>query len=348
MKVAIITDTHYGCRKSSQSFHDYFEKFYGEVFLPYIDENNITTVFHLGDVFDNRKSIDFWALDWAKRVVFDPLKERNIDVYMIVGNHDVVYRNTNKINSVETLLREYDNIFPMSSTQEVVVNGRKIVFCPWINSENKDESFGIIQSSDAEIAMGHFDLNGFLPYPGHIQKNGMDPTIFDQYKKVFSGHFHTRSDNGKIFYLGNPYEIYWNDVGDPRGFTIFDTDTLDHYHVDNPFKMFSKIYYDDIDNSDFPFSDYENKIVKVIVNKRSSIKDFEYFIDNLYRHKVQSIKIIETLDLSSDMEVDESIEESKDTLSILGEYVDSVEIEINKSKIKTMIQDIYKSAFEVI
>ena len=33
MKIAIITDTHYGARKGSKHLHDYFEKFYKDIFF---------------------------------------------------------------------------------------------------------------------------------------------------------------------------------------------------------------------------------------------------------------------------------------------------------------------------
>ena len=81
MKVAIITDQHFGMRKGSQIFHDYMKKFYDEVFFPFLEKNKITTVFDLGDTFDNRKAIDFWSLDWAKKNYYDVLANRGIQVY---------------------------------------------------------------------------------------------------------------------------------------------------------------------------------------------------------------------------------------------------------------------------
>ena len=44
MRVAIITDTHYGCRKGSKHLHDYFQKFYDDVFFPTIEAEKIDTV----------------------------------------------------------------------------------------------------------------------------------------------------------------------------------------------------------------------------------------------------------------------------------------------------------------
>ena len=88
MRVAIITDTHYGARKGSQLFHDYFEKFYRDVFFPVLIGEEIDTVIHMGDAFDSRRGVEFRSLDWAKRVVFDPLKENGITMHLMVGNPD--------------------------------------------------------------------------------------------------------------------------------------------------------------------------------------------------------------------------------------------------------------------
>ena len=110
MKIAIITDTHYGARKGSKLFHDYFEEFYKNIFFPTLDEQGIDTVVHMGDAFDSRKGIEFKSLDWAKRVVFNPLKQRGIQVHLMVGNHDAYYKNTNEINAINLLLKEYDNV----------------------------------------------------------------------------------------------------------------------------------------------------------------------------------------------------------------------------------------------
>ena len=108
MKVAIITDTHYGARKGSKYLHDYFELFYQNVFFPALKEHGVEAVIHMGDAFDSRKSIDYQSLEWSKRVVFDNLKD--YDVHMIIGNHDTYYKNTNEVNSPELLLQTYSNI----------------------------------------------------------------------------------------------------------------------------------------------------------------------------------------------------------------------------------------------
>ena len=343
MKVAIITDTHYGARKGSKFLHDYFEKFYDDVFFPTLEAEGINTVIHMGDAFDSRKSIDYQSLEWAKRVVFDRLKK--YDVHMIVGNHDCYYKNTNNVNSPELLLQTYSNIKTYSKVTEVTIHNLNVLFIPWINAENFEDTINAIKISNSKCTMGHLEINGFRAHRGHIMEEGMDGKLFEKFDRVFSGHYHTRSDDGRIFYLGNPYEMFWNDVNDTRGFTIFDTETLTHTPVNNPYKLFYNIYYEDTNHKLFNTTEYKNKIVKVIVRKKSKPKEFEKFIDKLYSAGVQDLKIIENFEIKESEEFE--ISEDENTLSILNRYIDESEFELDKNTIKGIFQDLYKQVCEV-
>ena len=344
MRIAIITDTHWSARKSSRHLHDYFELFYRNIFFPSLEEHGVEAVIHMGDAFDNRKSIDFWGLDWTRRVVLEPL--RKYETHIIVGNHDIFLRNSTEINAPELLLKDYPNIRTYSSPQTIKVGGLDIMMVPWICSDNYDETLSQIKKSKAKVAMGHLELQGFRVNRNLIMEDhGTDPKIFEKFTKVFSGHYHTRSDNGTVFYLGNPYEMYWTDVNDTRGFHIFDTETLTHTPINNPYKLFYNIYYEDTNHKLFNATEYENKIVKVIVRKKSKPKDFEKFIDKLYSVGVQDLKIIENFEIqeSENFEIDEE----ENTLSILNRYIDESEFELDKSIIKGIFQNLYSQACEV-
>ena len=343
MRVAIITDTHYGARKGSKQLHDYFELFYKNIFFPSLEAEGIDTIIHMGDVFDSRKSIDYYSLEWAKRVVFEPMKKYK--VHAITGNHDCYYKNTNEINSPELLLTNYDNITTYSSAKDIQLDGLDILLLPWISVDNYDETLETLTKSPAKIAMGHLELNGFKATRGHTMEDGMDVNVFNKFDKVFSGHFHTRSTDGKIFYLGNPYEMFWNDVNDPRGFTLFDTDTLEHTPINNPYKLFYNVYYEDTNHQLFNTTEYENKIVKVIVRKKSSPKEFQKFIDKLYRAGVQDLKIVENFAIVENEDFD--IDEDENTISILNRYIDEAEIEFDRGVVKGIFRDLYKQACEV-
>ena len=344
MKVAILTDTHYGARKGSKYLHDYFELFYKNVFFPALKEHGVEAVIHMGDAFDSRKSLDYQSLEWAKRVVFEPL--RDYDVHMIIGNHDCYYKNTNNVNSPSLLLQTYPNIRTYSSPQTVKVGGLDIMMVPWICSENYDETLKQIKKTKAKIAMGHLELQGFRVNRNLVMEDhGLEANIFSNFTKVFSGHYHTRSDNGTVFYLGNTYEMYWNDVNDPRGFHIFDTETLEHTPINNPYKLFYNIYYDDTPYQLFDITEYENKIVKVIVRKKSKPKDFEKFIDKLYTAGIQDLKIVENFEIQENEDFE--IDEEENTMSILNRYIDEAEFEFDKNVIKGIFQDLYRQACEV-
>jgi DNA repair exonuclease SbcCD nuclease subunit len=344
MRVAVLTDTHYGARKGSKYLHDHFELFYKKIFFPTLKEQGVEAVIHMGDAFDSRKSIDYQSLEWAKRVVFEPL--RGYEVHMIIGNHDCYYKNTNNVNSPSLLLKDYPNVKTYSSPQTINVGGLDIMMVPWICSENYDETLSQIKKSKAKVAMGHLELQGFRVNRNLImEEHGTDPKIFDKFTKVFSGHYHTRSDNGKVFYLGNPYEMYWTDVNDTRGFHIFDTETLTHTPINNPYKLFYNIYYEDTPYQVFDASEYENKIVKVIVRKKSKPKDFEKFIDKLYTAGIQELKIVENFDIQENEEFE--IDETENTLSILNRYIEESEFEFDKNIIKGIFQDLYRQSCEV-
>jgi DNA repair exonuclease SbcCD nuclease subunit len=343
MKVAIITDTHYGARKGSKYLHDYFELFYSNVFFPSLKKHGVKTVIHMGDAFDSRKSIDYQSLEWSKRVVFDPLKK--YDVHMIVGNHDTYYKNTNEVNSPELLLQTYTNIKTYSKPTEVNIGGLDILFLPWINQENEALSLNIIKKTSCRCAMGHLELQGFRVNRQLIMEHGLQSELFEKFSHVFSGHYHTRSNDGKIFYLGNPYEMFWTDVNDTRGFHIFDTETLELTPINNPYKLFYNIYYEDTPYQMFDATEYEGKIVKVIVRKKTKPKNFEKFIDKLYNVGVQELKIIENFEIQENEDFEVSEEEN--TLTILNRYIDESETEIDKNIIKNIFQKIYREACEV-
>jgi len=346
MKVAIITDQHFGARKNSKLFHDYFLKFYNNVFFPTLEEYGITTVVDMGDTFDSRKGIDFSALSWAKNNYYDRLNEMGVKVHTIVGNHTAYYKNTNQVNAVDLLLREYDNVTVYSEPTEVMLDQLSTLFIPWINQENEGRTLKLIESTTCPCAMGHLELQGFRVNNQIVMEHGLESKLFGKFDRVYSGHYHTRSDNGTVFYLGNPYELYWNDVNDTRGFTIFDTETLEHTPVNNPYRMFYNIYYEDTNYQTFDTREYENKIVRVIVRKKTDTKKFEKFIDKLYTSNVAELKVVENFQIRENEEFEAF--ESEDTLSILNRYVEESEIELDKSIVQKLISEVYQEACELV
>ena len=343
-KVCIITDTHFGVRKGSQIFHDYFEKFYRDTFFPTIDRLGISSVLHLGDCFDVRKGIDYWSLDWAKRVFFTPLQERGIELHMIVGNHDIFYKQSLRINSPNLNLAEYDNITVYGSPETVVIEGTEIFMVPWICEDNAAEFSSACSATDASICMGHLELAGFYANKDYQCQHGTDPKYFNQFDTVFSGHFHKRSSAGNITYLGNPYQMYWNDEGETRGFHIFNLDTHELEFIPNPLMMFHKIYYDESKSKLFNPNKFKDSFIKIVVEGKSTPKKLSAFVDKLYQVGIHDIKVIESFsnEIDGDVEV-----EGEDTLTTLTNYVMALDDQIDKPNIIQLFKSLYVEAQEV-
>jgi len=343
-KVAIITDTHFGVRKGSQIFHEYFEEFYSKTFFPLLDSLGISTVLHLGDVFDVRKGIDYWSLDWAKRVFFSPLRDRGIKLHMIVGNHDIFYRQSLKINSPQLNLAEYDNITVYDSPLTTNIDGTEVFIVPWI-CEGNAELFGTeIRNSDASVCMGHLELAGFYANKEYQCQHGTDPKIFNKFDTVFSGHFHKKSTRGNITYLGNPYQLYWNDEGETRGFHIFDLNSHELEFIANPSMMFHKIYYDESKSKLFNPNKYKDSFIKIVVEGKSTPKKLSSFVDKLYQVGVHDIKVIEQFST----EIDDDVEfEGEDTLTTLTNYVNAMDEQVDKSSVIQIFKSLYVEAQEV-
>ena len=346
MRIAIITDQHFGARKNSKLFHDYFLKFYNDIFFPYLEKEGITTIVDMGDTFDSRKGIDFSALSWAKNNYYDRLKDMGVTVHTIVGNHTAYYKNTNEVNAVDLLLREYDNVIVYSEPTEVKLGKLNTLFIPWINEENRNDTISNIKKTVCDVAMGHLELQGFRVNRSLVMEHGDESELYSKFSRVFSGHYHTRSDDGRVFYLGNPYEMFWSDVNDKRGFTCFDTETLEHYPINNPYRLFYNIYYEDTNYQTFDIRDYENKLVKVIVRKNTNNKKFEKFIDKLHSSGIADLKVVENFAIDEPEEFE--ISESEDTLSILNRFIEESEFNLDKSILKNIMRETYQEACEMI
>ena len=346
MKVAIITDQHFGFKKGSKIWLDYFQKFYDEVFFPTLKKEGIDTILDLGDTFDNRKGVDLRSLDWAKSNYFDLIRDKGMKMISIVGNHTAFYKDTNDINTIDLMLREYDNIRIVEECEEITVGGLPILFIPWINSENDAKTYQMIKDSKCRVAMGHLELNGFVATHGHVMDVGADFECYNKFKHVFSGHYHTRSNNGSIYYLGNPYEMFWNDVNDKRGFHIYDTDTLQLKTINNPYAMYKIIHYANTPRQMTNFEQYRDKIVKVVVREKDDDKAYDMFMQSLSKVNPYDIKVVErTVNM---LAPDEDIAQTEDTMTLLNTYIDDLSTDLNKSKIKDILRETYQQACEVL
>lgn len=343
-KVAIITDTHFGARDGRGIFHDFFAKFYTDVFFPRLKEEGITHILHLGDLFDRRKYIDYYSLKRSREYFFDPLKANGMQMDVLVGNHDIALRNTLDINSPELLLSEYENINPISSPRVLDVGKTKILMLPWICADNYQESMDLLNNAKADICCGHFEIAGFSMYKGMESHEGFESKIFDRFDMVFSGHYHHRSHNANIHYLGNPYELTHMDYNDPRGFHIFDTQDRKLTFVQNKYTIFDKLIYDESVNPEgIDTRTFKDKFVKIVVQKKTDFYAFDKFMDRVYNCGAHDIKVMETISEMSADEMDDTIN-IEDTQSVLQHYIESAQVDVDREKLSSFMKQLYVEA----
>lgn len=346
MKICLLGDTHFGVRNDSKVFHAYIEKFYDELFFPYLKENKITHIIQFGDLFDRRKYVNFLTLSESRRYFFDRLRDMNLNLISLLGNHDIFWREKLSVNSPTLLLKEYTNIRIISSPQKISIHGYTFDVIPWICKENEEEVFKFISETDQKICLGHFELQGFEMMRGIPNHDGMDPKILSKYEQVYSGHFHTKSNSSNIMYLGTPYELYWNDYKDPKGFFVLDTITNEIEFIPNTDPMFIKFFYDDSKPIDIDPKGIKDKYVKLVVVHKKDFKQFDRITESLYNNNPAELKIIDDMsDFESKVHDDDNIN-VEDTMSLLSDYVDAVDTDADKERLKTILKELYVEAHD--
>ena len=350
MKIAILGDTHFGVRGDSIKFHDYYRKFYENEFFPYLEKNNITNIFQLGDLFDRRKYINFNTLALAKDYFFNQIADRELKLFTLLGNHDIFWKESLEVSSTGLVLGEYRQYMNLIDSPRAIAfpDGTSIDMIPWICKENEKEVFEYIDQSKSDLCFGHFEIVGFPMYKGMVGNHGLSHEMFAKYERVLSGHYHTRSKQENIEYVGTPYEMTWQDYNDPRGFSVFDTKTRELEFIKNPYTIHEKITYDDKNRDPMDLSqiDLKDKYVKVAVINKTDLYKFDQFINELYTKDAYEIKIIEDFSEFTDGEISTDIN-IEDTMSILSNYVDSVETDENKEEIKSVLKELYLEAINL-
>ena len=325
----------------------YQEKFYTNVLFPYLLENKIDKILHLGDYYEHRKFVNLKALEHNRRIFLDKLREYNITMDIIPGNHDVFYKNTNELCSLKELMGHYMDVVKIHMDNVVITYDElKVALVPWINMTNYADTMDFIKTCSADIVAGHFEFGGFEMYKGIVNPHGMDTNEFKRFEMVLSGHFHTKSSRDNIHYLGSQMEFNWGDVNDSKYFHILDTSTRELTPVLNPNTLHTKIIYNDEkqDYSEMDISVLDNQFVKIVVEKKTDYFAFDKFIDRVSLRPIYELKIAESFIEYLGDNVEDGEIKLDDTQVLLDSYIDAVDTEADKEKLKTLLRGLYSEA----
>ncbi len=356
-KHAIITDTHFGARGDSQPMLQNQGKFFKNIFFPTLDKYQVSSVLHGGDYGDRRKYVNYQTANFIESNYRAPMRERGLKETILVGNRDCYYRHTTDINSIAELHRaDSENVTIVSRPCEIDLDGSGVLLLPWICDGNRAESMDFIEHSDASMVLGHLELQGFQMYRGVPSHEGLDPRLFDRFALVLSGHYHHKSENPPVRYLGAPYPMIWSDYADARGFHIYDTDDMSLTFIENPYSLFARLVYDDKDQprsytgdlvkeiSD-PDSPYHEAYVKVVVRSKENPFWFDLVIDALYKANAQEVVVVDDIVVNeTDEEVDETVD--IDTLELVREYINTLTISCDKAELDKYMRGLYHKAMD--
>lgn len=352
MKLALINDTHAGARGDNVQVNEFFFRFWDNIFFPALEKHKIDRVVHLGDVVDRRKFINFAIWNKWKTDFFDRLtNDMNIPIDLLTGNHDCYYRNTNKINALDELLHKHPNVRVFSEPQDMQYGSLLVALVPWINTGNFEAGMNYLTTTKAPVILGHLEITGFEMDQGNVCLAGMSKSTFERFDMVLSGHFHHRSSDGCIHYLGNQYEITWADYKDPRGFHILDTETRELTFIENPYRLFHKILYDDsVQNFEFwkrhDFQTYASAFIKVVVTRKQNPYLFDQMMDSLYKVNPLDVTVVEDYSESVLDPTQSVVNQAEDTVTIIRKCVDGMTMPggVDPEILKGRLQELYVEA----
>lgn len=346
--IAVINDTHFGARNDSPIFLDHFLGFFEEVFFPYIERHGINQILHLGDFLDRRKFVNFHTLGEVRKRFLDRLRDMGVQMDITLGNHDVFFKNTNRLNSVVELFSLYPNIVIHESPTMVYLDTLPVGIIPWITKDNAEECLKFIQNAPVGILMGHFEINGYEVLRGVEYHEGMDPRALSRFQAVYSGHFHCRHSKGNIHYLGTQYQMTFGDLGERKGFHVFDPDTQVMEFVENPRSMFHQIDYDDSKN-DYTITNckpYANTFVRMMVHSKTRPIMFDNLLDRLNESPVHSVTVVDQTDKTQEEVEKSAVDMSKDTLTLICDEIDGMQGVGDPVRLKTLVREIYAESMQ--
>lgn len=355
-KMAFISDIHFGVRNNSEVYLDIMEKFFLNTLPKVLIDHDIRDLRILGDLVEYRNTINIRTLNSILKIFrWYAIEMPNVKIKILTGNHDIYYHNRLDINIIE-ILREFNNVEVIDKVTEETINGKSVITYPWlIDGSEADLKFKAVQESKTkyDLCLGHFEINGFEMQRGITCDEGVERGAFKNYKRVFTGHFHIRntSKDGKITYLGCPYQMDWGDYGNDKGVHIFDVSTGETTFVPNEDSpKFIKITIDDIQQKrklkiQQVRGNFARLVIEKKVNEAALIKvqakleamgPIKFDVDNQYIEEFEGI--VDNVEL----------ENISDPLSFMNEYVEAFEFdeeeEIDKKEVNKLMKELYAAA----
>ncbi len=274
-RIWFITDTHLGVRNNSNEWIDSIREYFFDWFFPLVRENYKSgdVLFHLGDFFDSRQSLNLKVLNLGIEITEELSAIFKDGVYIIVGNHDIWGKTSNDVNSLKSL-KWIPGINIIEEPQTLKILDKSFLLMPW-RKDHEAESEFLEQAGPHDVLCCHADIRGLKFNKFTRVETGASVEEFDKFKKVYSGHIHYAQKSGNINMLGSPYEITRSDMDNSKGVTLLNVSDLKETYFPNDFSpKFKRFYFTDILESTQEDLEplFANNFVDIMIDPVMSLK----------------------------------------------------------------------------
>jgi DNA repair exonuclease SbcCD nuclease subunit len=338
-RIGIFSDIHIGLNQDNPMWHEIMLDFADWVSKKYIDLG-INEIIIPGDIFHNRSEISVNTLSVAKRF-FDKL--RDFKIFILVGNHDCYYKDRSDINSI-SLLKGWNNIIIADTSALLAYKDKKISLIPW--------GTPIDNIPKTDICFGHFEIQTFYMNTYKVCDHGIESTnILNKAPLVISGHFHNRDErvykNGKIVYVGSPYQQNFGDVDQSRGVYILNLENNELEFIENDispkhYKIFLSKIKNKTQDINFLKTNIPNNLISFVIDEEIDEQSLSSLSGKLLKlnprsfrteYKSEESKLLDNLDNKDYNSID--IENN------IQDFVESIDIE-HKDEVVNYLKSIYK------
>lgn len=341
--VWFISDIHFGIRSNNLDWIEIHKEYFNQFLIPLLKkekkENDI--LFILGDIFDNRQSINVLTQNFAMEII-SKLSEI-IPIYSLIGNHDIYYKNTNEVNSVKILSPYITKIF--EEPEIIQINNLKFGVVPWIENKSKESQIiNEISNDGCSYLLSHTEIQNFKFNSFRNIDFGIDAsTLPKNIKKIISGHIHIRQDSKNVLFVGSPLALNRGDIGNKKGIYRLDlSDEKFKFYENNISPVFIQIYYDEFKEMTLEtfLKTIKNNFVDIkIPSEFASVFPVQRIVD-LVIDKSRNIRfdiinndLVKGVDFLSDDNINDK---DFNILNLLKEYVIKMDYE------KSMKKDIFR------
>jgi hypothetical protein len=337
-KITLIGDLHLGIKNNSMEWLQIQKSFLLDFLISKVDEdfNQAQDILLFeGDIFHSRESINVRVHDEAL-TIFKTLAEKfKRGIYIIIGNHDVYYKDRNVVHSLKAISHLSDNIHVFENPKTLSINGsHNFLMLPWVEDTSKIS--GIISDNKdfCDYVICHTDVKGVKYNRWTKVDHGVEVSDLESYKRVYSGHIHHRQEFKNVLYTGTPYQMDRGDRGNTKGFYQLDVSSskiIETFIENTQSPVYKK--FDVYDLLEKPMSDiideFNNSFVDIMISvslvNKFSVNRFLELISKSTHRKIEFFTYANDDSKSDSTSVEFNPEDQFNVIDIFKSYIKSKE-----------------------